>query len=174
MRFIRANVDHDISLPETKFWKFLLFSKFLQACKPSVHVWSKLVSPLLVQLLYQEPPLAQQLYLVDLLMAAHLGHTGGAFAGEYWHTHTGEIQMYSTLPSQHRSRCVSACSKLTCSVAGLQAFDPRVVSIVVASTGVVPSTVRSTATTLGSFIHGAALGACGSDSRDCGRCICRQ
>ena len=46
----------------------------LQACTPSVHVWSNLESPAIPQLLNQLPPRKQQLSLPDLAIAPHLGH----------------------------------------------------------------------------------------------------
>ena len=47
----------------------------LQACKPSYHVWSTLVSPALPQFPNQEPPRPQQLILPDRFVIPHMGHT---------------------------------------------------------------------------------------------------
>ena len=49
-------------------------SSFLQASTPSFHVCSKLESPVLPQLWYQEAFGAQQLSLPNLSIIAHLGH----------------------------------------------------------------------------------------------------
>ena len=65
-----SNMNCASALPENKP------TTSLQACLPSSHVCSVLELPLVPQFSNQAPPGAQQLSLPDLVMAAHLGHTG--------------------------------------------------------------------------------------------------
>ena len=50
------------------------FLKSLQAWMPSVHVWSKFMSPISPQFLNQEPPRVQQICMSNLLIVPHAAH----------------------------------------------------------------------------------------------------